>query len=241
MPIPSTAFRHHPELIGRIKAPEESYFRDLDYAELDASVARNGGDPGWRYPDAHRDALRRATLAGREGQEVWVFGYGSLIWDPGFLFDEIRRAHVPGFTRELCLVDRMGGRGTAEAPGLMAGLVPGGAVDGLAFRIPPGLVEAETDQLFRREMVAPGYHAIFTPAETAGGPVEVLTFVADPEAAMIEIGLPRETQIRYLATGAGMLGTSLEYLDNVVAHFRAFGIHDAELEGLLAEVRTLTS
>ncbi|MGZ9810930.1 gamma-glutamylcyclotransferase [Pseudoroseicyclus sp. H15] len=235
------AFRHHPELKGRIKDPQTSFFRDVDYEALEEMVRANGGDVSWRYPDAQREGFRRAALAGREGQDVWVFAYGSLMWDPGIEFSEIRRARIEGYTRQLCLVDRMGGRGTAEAPGLMAGLVPRGQCDGLVFRIPAAIAEEETNQLFRREMVAPGYHAVFTPADTAEGRVEALCFVADPAADMIEIDLPRETQIRYVATGKGMLGTSLEYVESVVAHFRAFGIRDDELESLLEDVRTLTS
>ncbi|NDV02260.1 gamma-glutamylcyclotransferase [Pseudoroseicyclus tamaricis] len=240
MPIDPAAFRHHPELIGRIKEPEDSFFRDLDVEEMSRMVVANGGPANWRYPDEMREELRRTALAGRQG-DVWVFAYGSLMWDPGIFFHEVRRARLPGWSRQLCLVDRFGGRGTPEAPGLMAGLVPGGHCDGLAFRIAASEVEEETEQLFRREMLAPCYLPTFTPAETAEGEVEVLAFVADDSTEMIETGLPRQTQIRYIASGRGTLGTSLEYLAGVVDHFRAFGIHDDELEGLLTEVRTLTA
>jgi cation transport protein ChaC len=111
-------FRHHPELRGQIKPAADSFFRDLDLAEVEAHAAKAGMPPDWRTPDDVREAGRRAALAGRLDRDLWVFGYGSLMWDPGMEFTELRRAHSPGFARRFCLWDE-GGRGTVAAPGLM--------------------------------------------------------------------------------------------------------------------------
>ncbi|MWD26584.1 gamma-glutamylcyclotransferase [Aquicoccus sp. SCR17] len=241
MPIDPAAFRHHPRLEGKIRAPEDSFFRDLDLEVLDARMREAGAPADWRYPDARREEMRRAALTERlqAGGEFWVFAYGSLMWDPAVDVMEIRRATLQGYSRAMCLVDRFGGRGTPEAPGLMAGLDDGGTCEGLAFRLPPDGLERETERLWRREMVAPAYHAVFAPAQTAQGEVTALAFAADHSADMIEADLPRETQLRYLATGEGMLGTSLEYLENLLVQFELLDIHDPDLAALCRDAQAL--
>lgn len=230
------AFRHHPGLASKILDPAKSFFRDLDLAEIDAIWAEADERVNPRYPDEVREAMRRETLAPWQGKDIWVFAYGSLMWDPAVYFAEVRRARLPGYRRSFCLVDRSGGRGTAEAPGLMAALDHGAACDGLVFRLAAETADRESEVIWRREMMAPCYTAIFAPAETAQGTVEALCFVADPEAEMIDAGISREDQVRYLATGVGQLGTSREYLKNIIAGCRELRIEDPGLEALLAEV-----
>lgn len=237
MLIDPSAYRHHPELAARIVDPSESFFRDLNLAELDQRMIENGRGPDWRYPDTVREAMRARTLTGREGQPLWVFGYGSLMWDPGFLFDEVRHGIAQGFSRSMCLVDRFGARGSPDAPGLMAGLAEGGSCEGLVFRIPPELVARESEIVWRREMIAHAYRAVFVPVDTAQGRVEALAFVADETAENIDVAVPREVQIGYIATGQGMRGTSLEYLEKMLQQFHALEVEDPMLEGLLRDVR----
>lgn len=238
MPIPASAFRHHPALAGQIRPPEDSYFRDLDLEEMDRRMIERGVPMPWRRTDADREATRHKFLAGHEGP-LWVFAYGSLMWDPGILFDEVRHAVFEGYSRAMCLVDRRGARGSAEAPGLMAGLAEGGRCDGLVFRISADQVEEETERLWRREMIAHAYYPVFAPAATPQGPITAMAFVADPEADMIEIDLPRALQVDYIAKGEGFLGTSLEYLENTLAQFDAMGIDDPDLKALLRDVRAV--
>ncbi|EAQ05181.1 ChaC-like protein [Pseudooceanicola batsensis HTCC2597] len=236
MPVPDTAFRHHPALRTLIRDPEQSFFRDLDLAELDQRMIDRGVPMPWRRPDEERETLRRDFLAGHAGP-VWVFAYGSLMWDPAILFDEVRHARVLGFSRAMCLVDRRGARGSAEAPGLMAGLAEGGTCDGLVFRIPEKRVDHETEQLWRREMIAHAYYTAFAEAVTPQGPVRALCFVADPEAEMIDVELSHAQQVEYIATGEGFLGTSYEYLENTLAHFDAMQVEDPALRSLLHDVQ----
>jgi len=230
------AFRHHPGLISKIRDPETSFFRDLDLTEVDEKWAEAGEVHVPRYPDEVREAMRKEALGAYWGSDIWVFAYGSLMWDPAVYFAEVRRARLPGYHRSFCLVDRSGGRGTSEAPGLMAGLDEGGDCDGLVFRLAAETADRESEIIWRREMMAPCYKAVFAPVETAHGEVQALCFVADPAAEMIDTDLSHADRVRYLATGSGHLGTSLEYLERVVAGCHELRIDDPELEALLAEV-----
>ncbi|MER5172412.1 gamma-glutamylcyclotransferase [Thioclava kandeliae] len=230
------AFRHHPGLADKIRDPAVSFFRDLDMAEIDRIWAEAGEQSNPRYDDATREAMRHEALAPYRGKDLWVFAYGSLMWDPAVYFAEVRRARLEGYRRSFCLVDRSGARGTAEAPGLMAALDHGPYCDGLVFRLAAETADRESEIIWRREMMAPCYKAVFAPVETAQGQVEALCFVADPEAAMIETDISHHDQLRYLVTGTGRLGSSREYLANVLAGCHELGIADPALEALLREV-----
>jgi cation transport protein ChaC len=111
----------------------------------------------------------------------------------------------------------------------------GGGCHGLCFRIAAEKVEAETEILFRRELLGPGYIASFIPVELDDMRATALTFLADHSIDMINADLTRETQIRYLATGTGFLGSSYDYLRGVVDHLHEMDIPDPELDALLAE------
>lgn len=244
MPLDPDAFRHHPGLVGMIQDPETSFFRDFRPADVDARMRDLGRPADWRWSDAEREANRHAVLAGRMDRDLWVFAYGSLMWDPALLFDEVRRATVPGHSRGMVLYDNFGARGSPEAPGVMAGLVEGGSCEGVAFRIPAARVALETEILWRREMIAHAYIPSFLPALTADGEIEVLGFVADPTSEMIRLDLTRDEVIRCVANGEGVRGTSYDYLKNTLDHFAALKIEDPELESLMAAVdrfRTDTS
>jgi cation transport protein ChaC len=236
MAISDKAFALHPNLKNLIRDPEQSFFRDLNLDEMDQRMIDRGVPMPWRRTDEDREANRQAFFADHEGP-VWVFAYGSLMWDPAILFDEVRHAQVQGFSRSMCLVDRRGARGSAEAPGLMAGLAKGGTCDGLVFRIPAELAKDETERLWRREMIAQAYYPAFATARTAQGDVQAVCFVADPEADMIEIDLSRDEQVQFIATGEGFLGTSYEYLDNMLSHFDTMKVDDPALRALLQDVQ----
>lgn len=233
-------FRHHPELRGRIRPAEESFFRGFLPADMDADMAARGIAPGWPTPDADREAGRRRLLSGHRG-DLWIFGYGSLMWDPALRFTKVRRARLDGYSRRFCLKDTLGARGTAERPGLMAGLAVGGTCEGLAFRVAAGAVEAETEILWRREMIAPGYTPVFAAATLDDGAVRALTFVADPAAPHVDLALAPGEQARLIATGTGFLGSSLDYIDNLAAHLETLGIEDPELCALRGAARALAA
>jgi len=226
---------HCPELRGRITPPEQSFFRDFTAERIFREFPQMEEHRDWPYPDPVREALRHDALADHQG-DLWVFAYGSLMWDPAFHFAEVRHAVVEGYQRRMILKEWRGARGTREAPGLMASLDVGHRCEGLAFRIPQDRVDAETDNLFRREMIAPGYHAQFVDTQIAPDRVSALTFVADHSVDEIVADLPRDDQIAWIAQGEGFLGTSRDYLANIVSQFAALGIEDAECAALLRDV-----
>ena len=122
-------FEHHPRLRGLITPLKDSFFRDFDPESMAADLRAQG----IKFPllsHDQREASRRAALA-NHGGDLWVFGYGSLMWDPGFDFIEIRRAYAPAHARRFILRDVWGARGTAEQPGIMAALDDGSGCHGL--------------------------------------------------------------------------------------------------------------
>ncbi len=157
------------------------------------------------------------------------------MWDPGFRFEEVRRSRVPDHARRFILKSMHGGRGSPDAPGLVAALDTGEGCEGLVFRIARHNIEAETEILWRRERIAPAYTPAFIEAVVAGRSVTALAFVADHEAASIDASLTRAEQVCLLATGNGFLGTSLDYLARIAEQFAALGIEDEEVSALLRE------
>lgn len=221
-------FVNHPELRGKIVNPRESSFRELDLMKLDEKMRSRGAAADWRHSDAYREESRLKALDNLIPSDLWVFAYGSLMWDPAFIFDEIRIAHLSSHERHFCLKSEFG-RGTPERPGLIAGLDNGQGCDGLAFRVPQELVEEETRIIWRREMLLHAYTPMMLTATTLLGRIEVLAFIVDHTAKNYLPNLTLQQTVRYMATGKGMYGSSQEYLENMVSHFEILGIQDEAL------------
>lgn len=234
--MPTDAFAHHPELRGLIIDPDRSDMRGFDPFAVAARRPELEMEK-FLLPQVKREASRREALADAQG-DFWVFAYGSLMWDPAFRFVELRRAHVADHARRFILKDIYGARGTADRPGLMAALDHGPGCEGLAFRIAAAELVAETEILWRREMAGSAYQPRLVKAATALGPITALTFVADPAARAIDRDIPREQQVRYIATGSGFFGSSFDYLVNIATQFAALGIEDAEVAGLVRDTTT---
>ncbi len=229
-------YRHHPNLRGKIADPLTSFHRDLSVEKLEWLVEEHGLESGWWYSDEEREALRAEALDGRWGEDIWVFGYGSLMWDPAIRYAEVRRARIEGYERRFILKDDRGGRGTKENPALFASLDAGHGCDGLAFRIAGAIMAEETEILWKREQVTQGYHARFMPAATRAGDVEVVAFVADHGAEKCVPGLPRETQVDWIAQATGILGSNVSYLRNIVEKLEELNIDDPDMRALLDDV-----
>lgn len=229
-------YRHHPNLRGKIKDPEDSFFRDFRIESLIPRLEERGLPLDWWYSDEERETMRARDLAGRMDSDLWVFGYGSLMWDPAFNFAEVRRARLPEYARSFILLENKGGRGTVERPGLVAALDKGAGCDGMMFRIAQPDVDAVTENLWRREIVAPGYVACFSEAHSVNGAETTLCFVADHSSDSIVPDLPYDKTVEYIATAEGELGTNYEYLAGVVSQCRVLGIEDPEMEQLLVDV-----
>ena len=173
---------------------------------------------------------------------LWVFGYGSLIWNPGFPYDERVVATLPGYVRRFCMRS-IHHRGTREQPGLVLALDPDATSQctGLAFAVPG---DAKTDTLQRlreRELVSSAYlERILTVGLVDGRQVEAVVFVVDTAHVQYCGGLPLEQQAGIIAQASGGRGPNTEYLFNTAAHLAELGIKDSELAWLTDHVQMLT-
>ena len=183
-----------------------------------------------------RDASRRAILrALAPGGDLWVFAYGSLVWNPTFNFVERKRARIHGYHRSFCLWSDLG-RGTAENPGLMLGLDRGGACAGALYRIVAEHSEEESELIWAREMMIPVYNARWVTARTAAGPTRAVTFIVDRACDRYAGRLANEQLVTTLATARGKLGSSFDYLRSLTDALDVMGIEDRSLRNLRALV-----
>jgi len=201
---------------------------------------RAGQGPHVRYmtdEERRRHVAEMLALAPRP-KRIWVFGYGSLMWNPAFHYVERRTARVHGFHRQFCLWAR-GGRGSAERPGLMLSLESGGSCTGVAYRIAPGVAATELDVLWRREMSSWSYRPVWVTAHMRRGTEPAIVFAVNRSHERYVPGLDTETIARYLATGAGLNGSCREYLFDTAEHLLELGIRDRRIEALAHRVRDL--
>lgn len=174
----------------------------------------------------------------------WVFGYGSLIWKPGFDYAERRLARLSGYRRRFCLKS-VRYRGTPERPGLVLGLdfEPGAACTGVAYRVLPERAEAVRRYLTERELVTRSYFEVLFPVELLcegpgkGTAVDAICYVIDRSHEQYWGPLPLEQQAAIIAGACGGMGPNCEYLHNTADHLAALGVHDDEIARLDALVR----
>jgi glutathione-specific gamma-glutamylcyclotransferase len=172
--------------------------------------------------------------------ELWVFGYGSLIWNPDFPIVEQRIARVLGWHRSFCMRS-IHHRGTVEAPGLVLALdqAEGAVCDGVAFSVSRGAEAATLSALRERELISSAYLEVTLPLETASGRIEALAYVIDPDHVQYCGGLALEEQAQIIARAEGGRGANRDYLWSTAAHLAELGIADGDLEWLAARVRAL--
>lgn len=204
----------------------------LDGSHL--AYARANPYPGMppHRSDAELEASLAEVLAGRApDRPIWVFGYGSLIWNPAFLYAERTVALVRGWHRRFCLwMPRS--RGTPDYPGLMLALDRGGCCRGVAFRLDERAAAEELLLLWRREMLSGAYHARWVGARTAEGDVRAIVFVANRSHSRFTGALPPAEVAERLALAHGARGSCADYFFKTVDHLAALGFHDASLERL---------
>ena len=204
---------------------------------LHASVrAILGPDVSFMSDEERRRQIDAMLAAAPEPGRVWVFAFGSLIWNPAFLYAERRVARVHGWHRQFCLWVRAG-RGSPERPGLMLSLESGGSCAGVAYRLEPGTEATELDVLWRREMFTKSYRPVWLRARTPAGPVAAIAFAANRLHERYAPGLDERTIVEHLAAAQGPMGRGCDYLFDTVAHLRELGVRDRALETLAAKVR----
>ncbi len=173
----------------------------------------------------------------------WVFGYGSLMWRPGFDYEERREAVLYGAHRRLCIYSHFH-RGTPERPGLVLGLDRGGSCRGIAYRVAAADYTAVLDYLRGREQVTGVYREVTRRVRLLGEPdrfVHALCYVPDPSHAQYAGRLDPEEQIRIVAQGIGNSGPNPDYVASAVSHLASLGISDPVLAAVDAGVRTVLS
>lgn len=173
--------------------------------------------------------------------DMWVFGYGSLIWNPEFPVAEQVIARATGWHRSFCMRS-IHHRGTEENPGLVLALDadPAAHCDGVAFRVTPGAEEATLQALRDRELISSAYLEHWLPVDlTDGRQVQALVFVIDPDHVQYCGGLPLEEQAQIIAQAIGGRGANRDYLISTASHLATLGIGDADLEWLAARVTSL--
>ena len=171
-------------------------------------------------------------------QDLWVFGYGSLMWNPGFAFAEQAPARLAGWHRALCIYSTVH-RGTPEAPGLVLGLDRGGSCRGLAFRVEPANRGAVIDYLREREQVTAVYREIHRPVrldDGSGRVVEAVTYVADRGHPQYAGRLDEDEVHRLVSRSRGKSGINPDYVLATARHLVGLGIADPTLARLAARL-----
>ncbi|MGZ2256756.1 gamma-glutamylcyclotransferase [Roseobacter sp. A03A-229] len=174
---------------------------------------------------------------------MWVFGYGSLLWKPGFDVYEQVVATLPGYARSFCMWS-IHHRGTEDDPGLVLALDedPGHACEGVALAVQPGTEEATLTYLRERELISSAYLERTLDVDLVDGRrVQALAYVINRANRQYCGGLPLEQQAQIIAKAKGGMGPNTEYLYNTTRHLAEIGLHDPDLEWLSQRVRHLTS
>lgn len=165
--------------------------------------------------------------------DLWVFGYGSLMWSPGFPFRERSVGLLRGYHRALCILS-VRYRGTHRRPGLVMGLCRGGSCWGMAFRIPAARVAHSLARLWQREMRRRVYYARLVPLRISRGRrIRALAFVADPDHAQFTRELDLHSRAQLVAQGVGERGRCTDYIRHTLEHMYALGVSDPHLARVL--------
>ena len=173
---------------------------------------------------------------------MWVFGYGSLIWEPGFDYIDRRIARLEGYARSFCMWS-IHHRGTPDRPGLVLALdeAPGGHCMGVAFEVAAARAPAALDYLRERELISSAYlERQLQVSLDNGRTVQSVAYVVDRAHDQYCGGLPLDEQARVIARATGGRGPNREYLANTARHLAEIGIGDPELGELVDRVDALS-
>ena len=171
-------------------------------------------------------------------QQRWIFGYGSLMWNPGFEFVSQTHARIRGFHRSLCVYS-LHHRGTEAKPGLVLGLDRGGSCVGVAFQIEPSKWDATMIYLRTREQVSMVYLETLRRVEILGShqKVEAATYVVDRSHSQYAGKLSHQSLLKHVLQGEGGMGSCQEYVTNTLDHMRQMNIYDKTLEAIDAQLK----
>lgn len=174
-------------------------------------------------------------------REIWIFGYGSLMWQPGFKYAEAVPARIRGYHRAFCVYS-VHYRGSPKRPGLVLGLDRGGMCEGIAFRLAPASAQEALAYLRQRELIYAVYREALVPIEIMGphranaqpGPPHATTFIAEHAHPAYAGHLPLKRQIELIRGASGCAGTNLDYVLNTLEHIHSLSIAEPRLARLKA-------
>lgn len=172
---------------------------------------------------------------------LWVFGYGSLLWNPGFDAADKQLATLQGYARSFCMRS-IHHRGSEAEPGLVLALdeVEGAQCEGVALSVPAGQEDKVLAYLRKRELISSAYVEKILPLTLANGhEIEAVTYVIDADHVQYCGGLPLEEQAQIIAQAVGGRGPNTEYLYNTWDHLAEIGLHDPDLEWLEQRVKAI--
>ena len=173
--------------------------------------------------------------------DLWIFGYGSLMWAPDFSHAERKSGRVHGYHRALCILSSRY-RGTPERPGLVMGLCRGGSCWGMAFRAPASRAKEVLDTLWKREMLNNVYLPTFVSVTLQGARrIKALAFVADTAHRQFVRELDVDGRARLVAQGVGQRGPCMDYIRNTLEHMRELGVQDPHLSRIFDAALNLSS
>jgi cation transport protein ChaC len=178
----------------------------------------------------------------RDGaQPVWIFAYGSLIWDPEFCYAEAERALLRGYHRSFCIYS-YDYRGTPDRPGLVLGLDRGGSCRGIVFRLPPETLAEAINRLWLREMSGrPVYNMRLLRVRTRRGIQRTFAFTVLRDRPDYAGRLPLDEAARMILDATGRRGACRDYFDNTMRHLEQLGLADRALRGLAQRVEALAA
>ncbi|MCM2444847.1 MULTISPECIES: gamma-glutamylcyclotransferase [unclassified Rahnella] len=208
----------------------------------DCKTAFGSIDESMLLTPEQRAASLSCTLARRpDNSPVWIFGYGSLMWNPVFDSEEARPATLHGYHRAFCL-RLTSGRGTHAQPGRMLALRDGGKTTGLAFRLPEDTLLDELELLWKREMLTGCYRPTWCELNLDDGrKVTALVFIMDPSHPQYEADTDYQVIAPLIAQASGPLGTNAQYLFALEKELNNYGMRDDCMSELVKQVRMLLS
>ena len=200
------------------------------------AMERDGADSRIASEDLLLASRRQFFADNSNCENIWVFGYGSLIYNPIFNYTNCEVAIIYGFHRRFFLWTKIG-RGSPDFPGLMLSLDKGGSCKGVAFKLQPKNAIHDLDLLWRREMITLSYRPKFLQLHTRIGVKKGLAFVADPNIEAYAKQMPYNAMVKIIAEASGFNGYCHEYLDCTLQGMKEFGIRDRHLEKLSSAVK----
>ena len=201
-------------------------------------LVEQSGDDGRLMTDQEREQIVENMIETAPSlNSMWVFGYGSLIWNPALYFTEKKRGTVHGYHRRFCLWSTIG-RGSPSRPGLMLGLERGGSCKGIFYKIDRREIRTELDIVFRRELITAAYRPTWVSARILGkSPFKAIAFVINRDHNRYAGMLDDETVIQTIADAKGTLGSCSDYLYETVLQLENLGMPDRRLASIARHVR----